>query len=96
MRPIRAAPCGSSLPNGYQFFEPNLIRNYETPQLLNEKEVLIEDLKQKNRKSSATSWWMLTFLILSLITIIYYFKRQLLYKKRFNNFCLFVKLPVII
>ncbi len=69
----------------YQFFEPNLIKNYETPKLLKEKEILITSLKQKNKKSLATNWWLIAFLGASLIAVVYYFKRQLVYKKRFKS-----------
>ncbi len=77
----------------YQFFEPNLIINYERPQLLEEKETLIADLKQKNKKSSTTTWWLLAFLGVSLSGFVYYFKRQLIYKKRFENLMIAHELP---
>ncbi len=77
----------------YQFFEPNLIKNYETPLLLKEKENLITSLKQKNEKYSATTWWLIVFLGVSLVALLYYFTRQLLYKKRFENLMLQQEVP---
>ncbi len=69
----------------YQFFEPNLIKNYETPQLLKEKETLIASLKKKNEKFSTTNWWLIALLGASIFTFMLYIKRQLIYKKRFEN-----------
>lgn len=69
----------------YQFFEPGLIKNYETPRLLNEKEALINELKIKNDKSKGFLWIGFIALLLSFIIIRYLFKRQLLFKRRFEN-----------
>jgi len=67
----------------YLFFEPNLIRNFETPRLLAEKEALISSLTQKNQSSSLFGWTSAVLFLLSLSGLLYYFKRQNVYKRRF-------------
>jgi len=69
----------------FQFFEPDLIKNFERPKLLHEKEVLIEELKKKNNKAKSFVWFGVALLSLSCLIIGYYFKRQQLYKRRFEN-----------
>lgn len=69
----------------YRFFEPDMIRYFETPILIKDKETLIEELKQKNLKSSRTIWWAILLLSITLILLVYYINRQLLYKKRFQQ-----------
>ena len=69
----------------YQYFEPDLIRNFETPKLLREKEKLIAGLKKRNQISTKKMWWFGVLLLLTLLALIYYINRQLLYKKRFET-----------
>lgn len=69
----------------YQYFEPKFIRNYETPKLLSEKEELILSLKEENTAFNTLIWAFSLMLLLSLIGLLYYFKRQLLFKKRFEE-----------
>ena len=69
----------------YQYFEPNFIRNYETPKLLSEKEELIFSLKEENTTFNALIWAFSLMLLISLLGLLYYFKRQLLFKKRFEE-----------
>ena len=69
----------------YQYFEPNFIRNYETPILLSEKEDLIQDLKNKNSTSYILLRVLAILLLVSLVVLSYYFRRQLLYKKRYDQ-----------
>ncbi|MGV6829464.1 MAG: helix-turn-helix domain-containing protein [Flavobacteriales bacterium] len=64
----------------YQFFEPNLIKKFETPKLIKEKEKLIASL----RKKSITLWLMIGLLGISILILMYYIRMQNLYKKRFN------------
>jgi AraC-like DNA-binding protein len=68
----------------YQYFEPNLIKNFETPRLLREKEELISSLEKKNKKAAYKLWWRNGFLILTLLALLYYIHRQLLLKNRFK------------
>ncbi|RMA64467.1 helix-turn-helix domain-containing protein [Ulvibacter antarcticus] len=69
----------------YQFFEPDLIKKFETPNLIREKENLISELKLKNKKSKSKLWWVGSAVILFLIATGYYFNRQLVYKRKFER-----------
>ena len=62
-----------------------MIKNFETPELIKEKEALIAGLEKKNQKSNSKFWWSMLILSICLIALIYYFKRQLVYKRRFEN-----------
>ena len=68
----------------YQYFEPNLIKKFETPKLIKEKERLITSLTKKNETKSTTLWWVLGLLGGSLFALGYYFNRQRVYKRRFD------------
>ncbi|GHC51872.1 helix-turn-helix domain-containing protein [Ulvibacter litoralis] len=69
----------------YQYFEPNLIKNFETPKLLREKEELISDLEEDNIRSRNNMYLGLAVLFISFIALGYYINRQLVYKKRFES-----------
>lgn len=68
----------------YQYFEPELIKKLETPELIKEKERLITSLTQKNKSKSTILWWVLGLLGGSLLVTGYYINRQRIYKRRFN------------
>ena len=68
----------------YQYFEPSLIKNFETPKLIDEKERLIASLTNKNETKSATLWWTFGALFISLFALGYFYRREQIYKKRFN------------
>lgn len=61
------------------------VTDYEIPKLVEEKEQLIAALEEKNKNSTKNLWWSFGFLALSFGVIFYYFKRQQLYKRRFEN-----------
>ena len=69
----------------YKFFEPNLIREFETPELIKEKELLIANLEQNNFKKSIQINIVIGSLSLCLFILGYYVNRQKVYKKRFNS-----------
>lgn len=72
----------------YQYFEPNLIKKFETPKLIKEKERLIASLTKKNETKSVAIWWSLGLLSISLIVIGFYINRQIVFKKRFDTLIL--------
>lgn len=74
----------SVLKINYQYFEPENIKKIETPQLLLQKEIVISRLKAKNRWFKTTNWLIAAFLVSSLILTIYYFRRQRIFRKRFE------------
>ena len=69
----------------YQFFEPGIIRNFETPRMLKEKEELIKELRSKNDISRGAIQYGLLVLAIMFVIIGYYFKRQLVFRKRFKE-----------
>ncbi|MAP54858.1 helix-turn-helix domain-containing protein [Altibacter sp.] len=69
----------------YQYFDPQLIKNYETPLLLAEKEELINELQLKNKSANTSKWAIVGLLFFSTLGFFYYFKRQLIYKRRFEK-----------
>jgi AraC-like DNA-binding protein len=67
----------------YHFFEPNIIKNFETPWLLREKEVLIDGLERRNKTSQYLLIGGLFVVGLILLVLGYIIKKQLQYKRRF-------------
>ena len=61
------------------------VNDYKIPRLVEEKELLIADLEEKNKNSTTILWLSFGLLALSLGVIAYYVRRQRLYKKRFEN-----------
>lgn len=75
----------SVLSNNFKYLSPKIIKEYETPKLLREKELIIEASKNKNNRIlKITVFFISLFLILSLL-LIYNLKRQKLLKIRFKN-----------
>jgi len=72
----------------YQFFDPDLIKNFETPKLLKEKQELIDSLENINQKSKVGLWLGFCVLIICLYLVGHYFKKQSKYKKRFDTLML--------
>jgi len=73
----------SVLKLNYQFFEPSLLKNFETPRLIEEKEYLISSLKEKNRQSKfRLSAYIIVAISLS-IGLCYFIYEQRIYKKRY-------------
>ncbi len=75
----------SVLKKNYRFYEPNLIKKFETPRLLKEKENLIAGLEKKQKVTKSISYWYLLIAILSLTAFLFYYGRQRIYKQRYEN-----------
>ena len=58
---------------------------YIIPKLLEEKEILIDELNEKNKTSTIITWLVLGFLCLSVMALLYYFRRQRQFKLRFER-----------
>jgi len=67
----------------YQFFEPILIKNVETPHLFREKEELITELVEKNKKSKLTLSFYIILAIVLFIGACYLIYKQKIYKRRY-------------
>ena len=60
-------------------------KEYTIPKLLENKNELITGLRNANRKSTIKVWGALVTLLLAILALGYYFRRQRLYKKRFES-----------
>ena len=60
-------------------------KEYAIPQLLENKNDLITGLRIANRKSTIKVWGALSTLLLAVLALGYYFRRQRLYKRRFES-----------
>ncbi|WP_109301755.1 AraC family transcriptional regulator [Aquimarina sp. AU474] len=73
----------SVLFRNFNSINDRLIKEYDTPILLEEKEKLITSLEKENNKRSTQNIIMLILLGLSIVGIGYYYYRQKRYKERF-------------
>lgn len=69
----------------YKFFEPNIIKTFETPKLLREKESLILELESKNKKSNLGLWVGGFLVLVVFVAGGYYFQRQKIFKTKFEK-----------
>jgi len=77
----------------FKFFEPDMIKKFETPRLLKEKEKMIAGLEEKNKKSLTYTWGALILSLIAISGLLYYFIRQRVYKRRFENLIAKKNLP---
>lgn len=74
----------SVLKRKYKYFEPDMLKKFETPKLLAEKERLITSLEQKNSRVKVGLYSFVSALIISICLLAYYINRQKIYKKRYQ------------
>jgi len=60
-------------------------KEYHIPKLLEDKEVLIADLNERNKETKLMIWGTGLLLLIMIVASLYYFKRQRVFKKRFEN-----------
>jgi len=68
----------------YHFFEPKMIREYETPLLIAERESLISELRKQNQTPDPKLYITMAALTASLCLLFYYVRKRMVYKKRFE------------
>ncbi|WP_024768546.1 AraC family transcriptional regulator [Aquimarina macrocephali] len=73
----------SILTKNYRIVSDKILREFDTQELLEQKQKIIASLEKENNRISSQNIIILIFLLLSLIGIGYYYYRQQLYKKRF-------------
>ncbi|WP_299314338.1 helix-turn-helix domain-containing protein [uncultured Aquimarina sp.] len=73
----------SILTHNYKIVSKQLFDEFDTKELVEEKERIISSLEEKNNKISTQNITITFLLVISLFGIIYYYYRQRLYKKRF-------------
>mgnify|MGYP000099996932 CR=1 FL=1 len=62
-----------------------IIKEYDIPNLISEKERIISILENNNSKRVMYFYWLLVLFFVSLIGFIYQYKKRKLYKKRFEE-----------
>lgn len=68
----------------FKIFDPSMVKKFETPSLIREKETLIAGLRNKNKNKATTLWVTLLLLAISICGGLYYFNRQMVYRKRYQ------------
>lgn len=62
-----------------------IVKKYDTPQLLSEKEKIIKSLNSKNKKSSLIIYLLSLIILVALSVVIWLVRKHRLYKQRFNK-----------
>lgn len=75
----------SILKRNYQFFEPELIKTFETSRLVSQRDELVNKLDERSRLYNRSLWIGLIFVLSTSILLLYYYRRQLIYKNRYEN-----------
>ena len=75
----------SLISNINRHVETKMIKDYEIPLLLNEKEKLIATLESKNKKANYKTYWAYIFLGILTIVLIYFRIQQRIYKRKFKR-----------
>jgi len=75
----------SVMAHDYRHINESIIKKYDTPQPLEEKELLIQNLNKE--KNKASSWVLLLSILVVLISVILYYnyRKRLLYRKKFEH-----------
>ena len=68
----------------YRFFDSKMIKEYETPLLMAEKDDIIKELEKQNLAPDPKFYLLLAALTGSLCLLFYYVRKRLVYKKRFE------------
>lgn len=72
----------------YKNLNETLIKKYDTPILIAEKQQIINSLKQGERKSSLIIFGLLAIFSIALAFTLWFYKKQRIYKERFNELLL--------
>lgn len=75
----------SILDTNYKYLKNTIEKEYDTPELILEKEVLISKLEKENYFSGIKIFVLIVFLILLSLTLVLIIRRSALNKKRFNE-----------
>ncbi|MEM6685005.1 MAG: helix-turn-helix domain-containing protein [Bacteroidota bacterium] len=70
----------------YKYLSNKIIRTYEIPQLLSERDILIADLQQNNVKNkNLIVGIIILFLVLTIGIVLYFYQLHQKYKKRYDT-----------
>ncbi|WP_203295680.1 helix-turn-helix domain-containing protein [Luteirhabdus pelagi] len=73
----------SILKSHYKYFESSIQRNFETPQLIERKQNLIDSLARENSQKTNTMLLFIALFVIALTTVIFFYFRNRAYKRRF-------------
>ncbi|MFC7357266.1 helix-turn-helix domain-containing protein [Jejudonia soesokkakensis] len=72
----------------YKYYDPNMLKRFDIPRLLEEKDILVSGLTIRNQIRTKTIWVISCILMMSVLFLFYYFNRQKVYKKRYESLIL--------
>lgn len=75
----------SIISDNYKYLNETLVKKYDTPLLLSEKERIIKNLKTSEKKASYTIIGLLILVSIGVISFIWILKKQLRFKKKLIN-----------
>ena len=78
----------SIIKHNYKNLNETIIKKYDTPKLIAEKQYIINSLNQSQKKSSFIIIGLVSAFIIALAFLIWFYKKQRIYKERFNNLLL--------
>lgn len=81
----RLLKLDSILNDDYKYLVKNLYKEYDFPELVNDRDQLIEKLKDSSKKTKYWNIILIGLITISLLCIIYYYKQKKKYKERFNE-----------
>ncbi len=74
-----------SIINGnYQHLSTKIIKEYDTPIILEEKQKLIQKIEGTNNLKSRIIFWLIVILIVVSVLTFYFYRKRIHYKKRFE------------
>ncbi len=65
------------------YLNKNIIKEYDIPRLVNEKQIIIDQIKNNESKKARFILWLFLILIILSIILFYQYRKKQLYKKRF-------------
>ncbi|WP_104812384.1 helix-turn-helix domain-containing protein [Aureitalea marina] len=69
----------------YQYFEPELIKELETNELIAQKQELLARLNRNKRVNGIKIGVLFGFVLLSCWALVYYYRKHVLYRKRYES-----------
>jgi AraC-like DNA-binding protein len=82
----------SILNQNYRYLKTTIVKKYETPELISEKEMLIKQLNKQQYLTNQKSYLLTIALFSSSLILIYFVRRNYLNKKRFSKILNDIKL----
>jgi hypothetical protein len=78
----------SIIKHNYKNLNETLIKKYDTPILIAEKQHIINSLNQSQKKSSLIIFILASIFIIALAFLIWFYKKQRIYREKFNKLLL--------